>query len=1228
MGELAAGAAFGAYRIDEVLGRGGMGVVYQAHEAGLGRQVALKVIAPRLLEDDWARMQFVREARLAASLEHPNVMPIYAAGEHDGIAFLAMRLVGGSDLHALVAHGGPVVPERAVAIASQLAAALDAAHAAGLVHRDVKPANVLVTADGHVYLTDFGLAQHARTRADELDAGNVVGTVGYIAPEVAAGGAVDARAEVYALGCVLFFALAGAPPFRGDDRAAVLEAHRSQSPPRVSQAGAGVPEALDPVLLQALAKDPAQRQASAGELAAAARWALADLAAEGVEPLSEAHDRDLMRRLVAADDRAGALAVYERLAGRLRAQLGIVPSAATRQLATELRSEGAVSPAGDLEELATETDVLEPVGAPADSQRPPLPARLAAREGAFVGRADALGALEAHWTRAAGGTRGMLMVAGDAGIGKSRLVAEFARRIHPGATVLLGECFEESFAPYQPFVDPVRTLIAHRIGGPALAPGPARAALARLVPELDRRRRPREELAAHDREGERLRLFEAVAELIRSAAGAGPEGAVLVLEDLHWIDEPSAQMLRHLARVTEGVPLLVLGTCRDLEVGAEHPLARLTAELRRGRALHELDLRGLDPDEVQALVADRIGSTAGVDPERLHERTRGNPYFVEELLRADTDAEGGPLPGGITDLIERRLTRLGESSRRLASVAAVVGSHVRLAELIRVTGLAEDEVLDDLEAAIGARVLEEVPGEIGHFAFAHALVRETVYSELSATRRARLHLAVAEALEEIHAGDLDVHAAALAHHFSAAGDLERGFEYHARAAAAAERLLAAEAASDQYGAALAAGERLGLTLAGDARMRALALARGQAMNAIPVGAALDVHRRLVAAARTAGDRRMEMQALNGLGFATRRGSVRAGLAEHEAALAIAEEIGDAGEQVVSLSRISLLGSNLLEFDLALETAERGLAIARDMGDAHSVAGALDSLKLALLQLGQIERLEAVVAELEALHRRAQDTMMLAWTLQERAYGLVLAGRAVEAPALIDEGLAAARRAGARGAEGMLLDALASAQAARGAHAEALAAARAAVEILEPTPDLVCWSLATLGRLLLDLRAPEAGEPLERGLAVATEIGARGAALRCAGSLARARLLAGDAAAAAAARATAERLTAEVRVPEGAAYLFGAHAYAALAHVQAAAGEPQRALETVRPVAAAAAAAGAGWALGPLRLAQGAALLAAGDAEGALIALDQAEAAAEAGGFPRSELDQLRAQVTS
>ena len=280
MPEFRPGDVFVNHRIEGLAGRGGMGIVYRAIDLDLDRTVALKVITPALAEDADFRKRFVAESKAAASIEHPHVIPVYHAGEHEGVLFIVMRFIDGPDLRALVRAQGALDPERAAHVVAQLGAALDAAHAHGLVHRDVKPANVLLGEDDHPYLTDFGLTKRSATSGDGglSRAGGWVGTLGYVAPEQIRGGRVDARTDVYALGCVLVFALTGQAPYVGESDEATLWAHLNSPPPSES-----VPPEFEGVVARALAKDPSDRYPSAGDLGRAALAAAGRSAAPGPE---------------------------------------------------------------------------------------------------------------------------------------------------------------------------------------------------------------------------------------------------------------------------------------------------------------------------------------------------------------------------------------------------------------------------------------------------------------------------------------------------------------------------------------------------------------------------------------------------------------------------------------------------------------------------------------------------------------------------------------------------------------------------------------------------------------------------------------------------------------------------------------------------------------------------------------------------------------------------------
>ena len=309
--DLQPGTEFAGYRIVSTLGRGGMAVVYLAEHDWLQRKVALKVLAPQLTEDERFRERFVRESRLAASLDHPNVVPIYEAGASGGDLFIAMRYVEGTDLRTVLAESGPLDPARAIGICRQVAAALDAAHEQGLVHRDVKPGNVLVArargseAGEHVYLSDFGLTKRSTSESGVTGTGQFVGTLDYAAPEQFQGGTPDARTDVYSLGCVLFECLTGHPPFRSENDAGLMYAHLQEQPPRVTVDRPELPKEIDAVIARAMAKAPEVRQPSAGALIDEAARALH----VGAQDEQEGRPRSSLRTLVSVIAVVAALVV-------------------------------------------------------------------------------------------------------------------------------------------------------------------------------------------------------------------------------------------------------------------------------------------------------------------------------------------------------------------------------------------------------------------------------------------------------------------------------------------------------------------------------------------------------------------------------------------------------------------------------------------------------------------------------------------------------------------------------------------------------------------------------------------------------------------------------------------------------------------------------------------------------------------------------------------------------
>ncbi len=265
------GRVVAGYRIEERIGRGGMGLVYRAEHINLRRRAAIKIIAPELAEAAGFRERFNREARIAAALQHPNIVTVYDAGEEEGLLYLAMQYIEGSDLSTVLRKQGRLRPYRALDVCRQVAAALDAAHSQGLIHRDVKPANVLI--EGRTaFLTDFGLTKRIEgTQTQLTKAGDVVGTIHYVAPEQIEGGHVDARTDIYSLGCLVYHCLSGELPFARDTDVAVIYAHLSEEAPRLTSVRPELPGGLDAVIAKALEKAPERRFQTCADMMSAAR---------------------------------------------------------------------------------------------------------------------------------------------------------------------------------------------------------------------------------------------------------------------------------------------------------------------------------------------------------------------------------------------------------------------------------------------------------------------------------------------------------------------------------------------------------------------------------------------------------------------------------------------------------------------------------------------------------------------------------------------------------------------------------------------------------------------------------------------------------------------------------------------------------------------------------------------------------------------------------------------
>ncbi len=688
-----------------------------------------------------------------------------------------------------------------------------------------------------------------------------------------------------------------------------------------------------------------------------------------LDPLSEESHRELMRLLAAAGDQPAALAVYARLEERLRHELGIVPSAEARRLAGLLRG------AGEL---------------PA----PALPAALARTYGSpLVGRRKAISALRAEWEAACAGTRRVVLLTGEPGIGKTRLASEFARAAFAGgALVLYGRAHEEPLVPYQPLAEALRPF----------------GELARHVSA--------DALVTSDPAGARYRLFETVA----ATLGIGTRPVLLVLDDLHWADGPTAHLIRHVASY-DPAPLLILGTCRDAE-----PLADLIADLRRDGLLVRIALEPLSAADVDTLAAQWPGANA---PAGLAERTGGNPFFVEEVLRAARETGELGVPQSVRDVLAQRLARLGPEANRVLALAAVAGREFGLEVLTE----DHEAVVAALEAALAAELIREEPRAPGRYAFVHALVREAIYTGLSRARRALLHGEIAVVLPEERVEER-------AHHFWQAGMGEQAVEASVLAGRRAAAQLAYEDAAAHFGRALELAPGAGLLLErGEALLRGgevesaracfdeaaaltsdpLGLARA-ALGRSGLGVTVLGHDEATVAlleralaALPDGERALRARLLGRMAIELYHASQprREELSAEAVGLAREAAAPDALADVLSARHVALWSPRHLDERLALAGEMIGLAPDRERALQGRNWRVLD-----LLEQGDLAAAEREIAE----HGRLADELRLPgyqwWTPMWRAMLAVARGRFEEAERLRAEALTIGRRAGDRVAE--------------------------------------------------------------------------------------------------------------------------------------------------------------------------------------------------------------------
>jgi class 3 adenylate cyclase/tetratricopeptide (TPR) repeat protein len=646
----------------------------------------------------------------------------------------------------------------------------------------------------------------------------------------------------------------------------------------------------------------------------------------------------------------------------------------------------------------------------------PLPTRLARRPGVgVVGREEELASLSAAAKRVASGEGSeVVLIAGEPGQGKTTLVSEIARQAHEdGLTVLLGRCDEEVGAPYRPFHEALTHYVAHAeealLRSHVAAHG---GELARLVPALQQRLGDLPAPQSTDPDTERYLLYAAAVGLLELASVQTP--VLLMLDDLHWVDKPSLQLLRHVVANTSAARLLIFGTYRDAELSASHPLTEALGGLLREPGVSSLHLKGLEDTGVIAFMEEAAGHAlddAGVGlAHQVYRETDGNPFFVAEMLRNlsesgtiyqdDTgrwtadDTEGQlALPHSVRAVIGSRLARLGDDATKVLSTASVIGRDFNLDLLAAVTGSDEDDLIDLLDQAQHAALVAEVPGIPGRYSFAHALVQHTLYEDLGGTRRTRLHKAVGEAIEHLYGEPSDERLGELARHFLLATrptDADKAMSYARRAGEAALVALAPDDAVRYFGQALGlAGQGVSLDAAGRID---LLLGLGAAQRQAGIASFRETFLEAARKARELGDTdRLVAAALsNSRGFFSAMGQVDAEKVEMiEAAL-------DALPDTDSPERARLLATLCTEiiYDSPLERrlvlADEAKAIARGLADRAIFVDVVHLCATALAAPSTLATELADFAEAFATARDLDDTVS---TLFSGNLGFYLAVRA-------------------------------------------------------------------------------------------------------------------------------------------------------------------------------------------------------------------------------------------
>jgi serine/threonine protein kinase/ABC-type transporter Mla MlaB component len=709
------------YRLKEEIGHGGMGRVFLAHDEILQRNVAIKVLSNAELGTE-GRTRLLQEAQAIAQLNHPNIVTVHDAGEVNEVPYIVMEYVEGKNLHEASIEDRSEI----IQLTQKICEALSHAHEHDIIHRDLKPENIIITEDGNLKLMDFGLARSIASRYTME--GTITGTVFYLAPEIALGKEFDGRADLYALGVMLYELCTGELPFPGSDPLTIISQHLHAPvvPPRAKDES--IPPLLEQLILKLLSKDPNDRPASAGEV------------------LKLLESPDLLNREAV---------------------------------------------------LAKEHSVLERI-----------------TQGRLVGREKELESARSLWNKILAGENQLLLVSGEPGIGKTRLLRELITQINiSGGLALVGESRFGGSVPYDAI-----TQIVHRGLDYSSAKGIelsefVLADLLTLVPEFHTTYPDISPNQTLDPESEQRRLMENLAAFIKTLVENTP--VLLAVDDAHWADSGTLVMLQHLVRRCKGQRVMILITYREVELDEALPFHETMLALSREASPSRIKLSRLTESQTRDLLATIFAEEITSEfLDGIYRETEGNPFFIEEVCKELVESgdvyfqEGRwirpdmselTIPQSIRVAIQARVRRLPDQAQEILRLAALLGREFEFKVLVETIAEDEEAVIFALESAENAQLIHEIPGKHDvTFQFTHALFSSTLVESIRTLRRRKMHKKLADALSKVRPTDYEN----LALHYGEAGSDEEALLYYTKAGDRASTAFANQEAEEFYLAAL------------------------------------------------------------------------------------------------------------------------------------------------------------------------------------------------------------------------------------------------------------------------------------------------------------------------------------------------------------------------------------------------------------------------------------------